>query len=478
MKLQWIVQKHYNYKEKMLMLFILEVNNLKQLANAYKNQGNYEEAIVDYSKALELNSKHAAAYYNRGLIFSDQQIYEKAIMDYSKAIELLPANPLYCFSLGFLYLSLKDLNQAYENSQKATQLSLKVTSQQILQFQITKDKIIFLLQKVEILTSIDKELQNVKEEMEYLLKINVLSEVYHQQYQSEIKIIEDLLGLFAPSKSKENQGEILQTLKLQMENILNCKIEISKLKSNLSQDQDDQNYHFNEKIPFNQTEKLSINLECSKQKESLNPKMNQYQHSLFWHLFNYLYIIELISLDSFMINSKFDSKQILEVIQQNDNLKNSNEGFVPIFSETFGLINRALDFFGNPQEKKLQSRVLNLKSILQAFTTDKSEYKREIEQASLYLMNNTKEDFEINQFNIFELFIEKISILEIDYVQYSESNFWKSGILHTLIILQYFDQNCQNIINQSTICTLKDIIVRSINEFNSESFAIEYIKQQ
>ncbi|CAD8187185.1 unnamed protein product [Paramecium octaurelia] len=55
--------------------------------------------------------------------------------------------------------------------------------------------------------------------MEYLLKNNMIFEVYHQQYQSEISIVDNLLGQFAPSRSKENQGEILYTLKLQMEKI-------------------------------------------------------------------------------------------------------------------------------------------------------------------------------------------------------------------------------------------------------------------
>ncbi|CAD8187187.1 unnamed protein product [Paramecium octaurelia] len=108
--------------------------------------------------------------------------------------------------------------------------------------------------------------------------------------------------------------------------------------------------------------------------------MNLYQQPLFWHLFNYPQIIDLFPSDSFMINSKFDSKQILEIIQQKDNLKNSIERFAPINREAFGLINQALDFIGNIQGKKLQSRVLNLNQILQAFTIDRSEYRREIEQ--------------------------------------------------------------------------------------------------
>jgi tetratricopeptide (TPR) repeat protein len=52
--------------------------------------GQYQKAIDDYTKAIELNSKNAGAYYNRGIAYNDLGQYQKAIDDYTKAIELNP----------------------------------------------------------------------------------------------------------------------------------------------------------------------------------------------------------------------------------------------------------------------------------------------------------------------------------------------------------------------------------------------------
>ncbi|CAD8105974.1 unnamed protein product [Paramecium primaurelia] len=112
--------------------------------------------------------------------------------------------------------------------------------------------------------------------------------------------------------------------------------------------------------------------------------MKLYQRSLFWHLFNYLYIIDVISSDCFLINYEFNSKPILEIIQKIEKINNPKEGFIPIIDQTFGLTNASLDLIDNIQEIKCSSRVFNLKQILQAFAICTSEYEREIEKASLF----------------------------------------------------------------------------------------------
>lgn len=48
----------------------------------------YDDAIFDFSKAIEFDSKNYHAYWFRGNVFSKIKQYEKAIKDYTKAIEL------------------------------------------------------------------------------------------------------------------------------------------------------------------------------------------------------------------------------------------------------------------------------------------------------------------------------------------------------------------------------------------------------
>jgi tetratricopeptide (TPR) repeat protein len=55
---------------------------------AYGEIGDYEKAIVDYSKAIELNPSDALAYYNRGLDYHNKGEVPKAVSDLEKCIGL------------------------------------------------------------------------------------------------------------------------------------------------------------------------------------------------------------------------------------------------------------------------------------------------------------------------------------------------------------------------------------------------------
>lgn len=62
-------------------------------AVAYDAMENYDEAMLDYTKALQLDNKMTDAYYNRARIILsrkdiDNPIIENAIKDLEKALEL------------------------------------------------------------------------------------------------------------------------------------------------------------------------------------------------------------------------------------------------------------------------------------------------------------------------------------------------------------------------------------------------------
>jgi tetratricopeptide (TPR) repeat protein len=59
---------------------------------AYKAKGDYERAIADFSKAIEIDPNYVTAYTNRALTYKDKGEYQLAIADFSKAIELDPKN--------------------------------------------------------------------------------------------------------------------------------------------------------------------------------------------------------------------------------------------------------------------------------------------------------------------------------------------------------------------------------------------------
>ena len=56
--------------------------------NAYEKKGQYDKAISDFTKAIEINPRHADACYNRGVVYYYKKDYEKALDDFYKAQKL------------------------------------------------------------------------------------------------------------------------------------------------------------------------------------------------------------------------------------------------------------------------------------------------------------------------------------------------------------------------------------------------------
>jgi len=88
-------------------------------ANANRDLGNYAEAMIDYDYAIELSPESPNIYINRGLTQHSLQEYQAAIDDFTKAIELddtivLSYNNrgLSLYALGEFDAALADFDQA------------------------------------------------------------------------------------------------------------------------------------------------------------------------------------------------------------------------------------------------------------------------------------------------------------------------------------------------------------------------------
>ena len=58
--------------------------------SALNGMGQYDAAIKDYDKVIELNSGDAMAYNGRGIAYCGKGQYDAAIKDYDKALSLSP----------------------------------------------------------------------------------------------------------------------------------------------------------------------------------------------------------------------------------------------------------------------------------------------------------------------------------------------------------------------------------------------------
>jgi tetratricopeptide (TPR) repeat protein len=62
-------------------------NHLQRAADAYSN-GNYNEAIAEFTEVIKITPDSASSYYSRGACYYYKGQYDLAINDFTKAIEL------------------------------------------------------------------------------------------------------------------------------------------------------------------------------------------------------------------------------------------------------------------------------------------------------------------------------------------------------------------------------------------------------
>ncbi|MEH2313970.1 MAG: tetratricopeptide repeat protein [Nostoc sp.] len=66
--------------------------------------------------------EEAKVYYNRGLIYYEQKEWELALADYNKAIQLNPDLAQAYYNLGVLYYQIHEKQKAIKNLQQAARL--------------------------------------------------------------------------------------------------------------------------------------------------------------------------------------------------------------------------------------------------------------------------------------------------------------------------------------------------------------------
>lgn len=95
----------------------------------YINQDeNYDAAITEINKAIELSPNWADAYYNRGLAYSRKLNYNQAISDYTKAIELNPNYAAAYNNRAVNYYLINNYDMAWQDVHKAESLGFPVSS--------------------------------------------------------------------------------------------------------------------------------------------------------------------------------------------------------------------------------------------------------------------------------------------------------------------------------------------------------------
>lgn len=91
-----------------------DFNIYTQRAVSYASKGDFLNADVDFTKALQLNDKNSTAYFERGLMNKKQEKYPDAIGDFTNAILFQEKNPNAYYHRALCYQALNK----YEEAQK------------------------------------------------------------------------------------------------------------------------------------------------------------------------------------------------------------------------------------------------------------------------------------------------------------------------------------------------------------------------
>jgi len=89
-------------------------------------QSKYDEAVISYARAIELNPNFTEAYYGRGLAYGRKGEFDKAIADFTTVMILDPGFAGAYNDRAVTYCSKKEYNKAWADVHKAEELGYKV----------------------------------------------------------------------------------------------------------------------------------------------------------------------------------------------------------------------------------------------------------------------------------------------------------------------------------------------------------------
>lgn len=95
-------------------------------ATAYFDDNNFEKAIEQFSKSIELDNENAQAYYMRGLSYSYIRDFDAAITDFNQSLDLSPGNADVYYNRGNAYTNKQQYDDAIKDYSESVSISPQI----------------------------------------------------------------------------------------------------------------------------------------------------------------------------------------------------------------------------------------------------------------------------------------------------------------------------------------------------------------
>lgn len=92
----------------------------------YLANGQYDQAISEFTRAIEINPGLAYAYSNRGVAYAGKGEYDLAISDFTKFLEIYPLDATVYNNRGVAYYNKGEYDKAWDDVHKAQSLGYQV----------------------------------------------------------------------------------------------------------------------------------------------------------------------------------------------------------------------------------------------------------------------------------------------------------------------------------------------------------------
>ena len=193
---------------------------------AYFRKGQFDKAIADFTKALELNPKDPYAYNNRAFAYEGSKQYEKAIADWGKAIELVPTEYNY-LNRARLYRNGGQYDEAIADYSKLIQLHPAKATGYWFRAAVYYEAGLFLKDVQEYRKLIEiysRDYPDIKLDLLYVRLLNASGKLSSEEYNNALKELRGYVLADSVSSDEEKWWRIISKYYIGMDGLSDDKL--------------------------------------------------------------------------------------------------------------------------------------------------------------------------------------------------------------------------------------------------------------